>query len=285
MCLRRKRHNRRDSITSRADTFITRPDWEKRGSAWTTQSSPSVEEVFVSYDEGRSHRLSDRRPSTPTVTHSSPYAPSSRTLPALPEGQSMAGSPTTEGGTGGSWSRPLRSLLGSSYARSSTSQPRRQTNLPPYSPGQNGTYLTSETSIVEEKAAKLRYAAGINPPIAGPSNARASTNAPSEIMSVFGQPPSERRESAMTTYSHLHSLIHPSPPARPTVDTNFRHVASPESAMSSEQANSAMPLLRQTHWPEHAKRSVTSTISDGSAARPDSDIIPFEAFIMSKYGE
>lgn len=300
LCLRRKRRSRRPRFrNSRAESIIVRPDWEKRASTWTAQSGPSVEEVFVSYDEGRSQRLSDRwiSPTAPSsVSHSSPHTLSSRTLPALPEGQSVSGSPTTEEGTGGSWSRPLRSLLGTSYARSSTSQsPRRQTNLPAYSPGHNGTHFTTSsegyTSAENEKAAQLRYVAAIDhPATAGPSNVqRESTVAPSEFMSVYGQPPSERRESAMTAYTHVQSMINPplsrspSMPLRPTVNTNVRY-ASPASAVSSVQATSAEPLLNQV-WPEarnNGKRSVagmSGVSNEGSAARPDSDIIPFEAFM------
>jgi hypothetical protein len=103
----------------------------------------------------------------------------------------------------------------------------------------------------------------------------------------------------MTTYSHLHSLIHPSPdvpspsvhPLRPTVNTNIRYTSNPASATSSIQANSAMPLLKRADRPDDrntdSKRSVAgmSTISsEHSAARPDSDIIPFETFMSSRIG-
>lgn len=325
----------------------------------------------MSYDEGREQRLSDRWASSPSsmrfgtyrqchtvqsrqqgqmvLPYDTPAGASGRTLPALPEGLSMSGS-STERGTAESWTRPLRSLLGSDYTRSIVDDsPRRETNLPPYTLGDNGTYLSTSSSgsnteagaragastssesyatAEAEKALLYTLAHGgqgsnysksslereTNPssgyPRTGPSYAeRASTIVPSEVLSIFGQPPSEHRDSAMTGYSHLHHMFGPSPvppsppvpsvpPVRPRVNTDLtslRHASGPASAISSVPAHSAMPLLRtpgrspgrsasDDEWEERRLRgiSVVSGGSGRSAARPDSDVIPFETFVSAR---
>ena len=320
ICLHCRRRQRRLRIDSLHEHYVAHPDSEKRGSGgvWSGRSgTPSiVDEVFVSYDEGRNQRLSDRWRPSPTSSSTSPSSAwrshtgshSQPILAALPEGQSILATPLTEDSTGGSWSRPLRSLLGSSYTGSSVPQSkRRETSLPPYTPGMNGSYLADVAtgssaalpSVSEEKAAQLAYAlrAGSTAPaLAGPSGVPrpASTVADSEVMSVFGAPPSERRESSMTQWSNVPLPPAPSiPPFRPTVITDLagRYASSPASAVSSATpgANSAMPLLAD--FPETKRARSTGALSvvsgqsgqtEDSAARPDSDIIPFEAFFASK---
>ena len=89
------------------------------------------------------------------------------TLPALPE--SVTNLPLADGSTNDSWSRPLRSLLGSTYTHSSSGRSLgRQPSLPPYTPGANGTYDSYSTersqgsggnqfaSVMEEKQAQFK---------------------------------------------------------------------------------------------------------------------------------
>ena len=438
--IRRRRRQRLACSAARSswssDIYV-RPHSEKRHSSggWSGHSGPSIQDIFVSYDQGREQRLSDRWARSPEggmsrsssgsvppgvyrspqsqsrrLPYDTPAAASGRTLPALPEGQSMAGSPTEEGaglsgilgnqGSERSWTRPLRSLLGSEYTRSVVDHsPRRETNLPPYTPGANGTYLSSlssgsgsgsgsitgsgqgagsaarstggsglgssgETYTTAEAEKALLYTLAHSGQGSANSNVktspgrdaltsrsgrfgiadhpfasadyedrseeRASTIAASEVLSVFGQPPSEHRDSAMTAYSHLQHFFTPSPaplvppaptappaptvpPLRPRVNTDLtslRHASGPASvlsSMSSIPAHSAMPLLRQVgaspgvsetsagspdDWRERYEREERrlrgiSSVSGGSgrsAARPDSDVIPFETFMESRAG-
>ena len=159
------------------------------------------------------------------------------------------------------WNRnrhgPLHSLLGSSYSRSEVDDAKRQTNLPPYTPGINGTFVPgmttsssegsdaricfptaseekagqlrrmleaakSETSLTTPPAESSRPSMNSNPSIKSSSCAvpllrsgtrqaesnvnghrhsiadRSSAGPSSDVMSVYGQPPSERRDSSMT---------------------------------------------------------------------------------------
>ncbi|KAK1922635.1 hypothetical protein DB88DRAFT_495781 [Papiliotrema laurentii] len=316
---RRRRRAKAAAPMPSAMTSHTDSQAEKRSSVggwsgFSGLSGHSAEEVFVSYESGRSQRLSERwtSPTSPGDSrqlHRNPSVPSTRTLPALPEGQSMQGSPVTEDGSNGTWSRPIRSLLASSFTTDSDTH-RRETHLPPYSPGQTGTAFTENSpsdpfpSSEYEKAAQLLQAVRVPPgssiiDTAGPSRhiARASTVAPSEVLSVFGQPPSERRDSAMTSFSHLPMsqtpLPHSSPalpPTRPKINTDVdtRHASTPVSALTSSPIHSAMPLLRASPvsaWRDlqaskHGRSTTTGSVvsNDGSAARPDSDVIPFETF-------
>jgi hypothetical protein len=332
--------------------------------------------MFVAYDLRDSQSNPDRwsNPISPTSLRSMssgeiPYGgrstPGQRTMSALPESftdSPMQRSPDTDA-SGNTWTRPIRSLLGSSYTRSSRAPSRRQTNLtnlPPYTPGDNGTYLPDNEenrdapqaypTAIQEKEAQLEHLRRINAhtsngassstsprgltaaPVVAPAERPRppSTAAPSEIMSVYGQPPSERRDSAMTSFSapglpyiyrqqHISSLptrseidedLGQSPiPSRspngrptPTVDTSFLDRAGPSrpSATSSIAANSAMPLLDSphrahvwnspfqdtsrsgalTHKSSMTAMSTRSAQSEAqSAARPDSDIIPFDTFL------
>ena len=287
-----------------------------------------------------------------------------RTLAALPEGQSVRGSPISEEGTAGSWSRPLRSLLGSDYVRSEHS-PRRETNLPPYTPGANGTYLSTASgdaavamdrvgqsgvsatpgvselrldtgggnyTTAEAEKAMLYALAHAGPNIdqqvesevVGQSSRRraephhahphrtlassqdgTSTVAPSDVLSIFGQPPSERRDTAMTAFSHLHHMFVPaSASSIPSISAQpgVRAVGDVDSAPRAEDGEG----LRRTFDPfadenrrspggtsapavveeERSLRgvSVVSGLSGRSAARPDSDIIPFDAFMGGQGG-
>ena len=388
---RQRRSARESSSTLRPGSTVPySASGEKRNSVWSSNSSPSLEEVFVSYDQGRGQRLSDRWHASSTSSngglrspdstsgatgsgsgsasghsHGRPERPSNLALPTLTETSENGGqteSPSAD--KNGTWTRPLLSFLGSSYTRSSHTGSRRQTKLPPYTLGNTNTNmstLTGEYPTAEsEKAAQLQNIIAI----AGPSrnldhtqghsyadnlidandglDARASTVPPSEVMSVFGQPPSERRESAMTTMSSaipqpfITSSIVPAMRPTPKVNTTMldRHHSSPQSAVStlSGPVNSASPLLpaptlaqsrsgsnsnpasafasasissppsaysiRET-WPvsldNDDNASITSGVSHrdrkrtlstrsrvseaGSAARPDSDVIPFESFI------
>lgn len=305
--------------------------YEKRNSEWSNASEPDQDEVFVSYSQALGQRMSDRwlSPTSPqryggstcgsrsdeghsTFTHdrTSPYP---RGRAALPESTTI--SPATER-SNASWTRPLRSLLGSSYTRSSRAPSRRATNLPPYTPGENGTYDSTDGTTATQghyplsgdEKAQIHYALGMGidpsnmPGPSRPSMRPPSSSTPSEIMSIFGQPPtSERRGSTTTTLDFPRALVSSARP-QPRVNTSFDHI-SPESAVSSLPANSAIPLLRaggvgtgfspmmgEYDWGRErggdmrGKRDTASTrsgVSESSAARPDSDVMPFEDFIHS----
>ncbi|RXK38482.1 hypothetical protein M231_04247 [Tremella mesenterica] len=152
--LRRRRPSRRHSSTTQ--TMSLRPDqigsWEKRGTVYSTSSSPSEEDmnVFVSYEAGKGQRLSDRwndgvSPKSPrsarsgrdgsirsdtTTPRASPYPRGGGGLgPLQPVAESSQISPELSSGeSAASWIRPFHSILGSNYARSS----RRVTALPAY---------------------------------------------------------------------------------------------------------------------------------------------------------
>jgi len=276
-----------------------------------------MDEVYVSYDQGRNQRLSDRWRTSPASTtsasrsHRSPTgAPSQQSHPAQPGESSTAGIPGSEEGTAGSWTPPLRSLLGSPYTGSSASQSRRETNLQPYTPGMDGSHLADDgiassaalPSVEEDKAAQLRYVlksgSGIDLPASAdcpPRLTRHPSIVPdSKVVSVLGAPPSERRESGMTQGTSLpHEPPTSIPRTRPTVTTDLagRHASSPASAVSSATpgVNSAMPLL--AYSPEARRTKSIGGLSavsgarghtEQSAARSDSDIIPFETFLASR---
>ena len=262
--------------------------------------------------------------------------------PARDRGPNAAEAGGGENGTNESWRNPLRSILGASYARSSLQphEARRDTRLPPYTPGENGTYDSERTTSSEgnepfpnaaaEKAAQLAYmekalpslsageAMSMSPSGPGPSSprtfphqrgngttsTRASTVTPSEVLSVYGQPPSERRESAMTSLSNIGTMSSfPFPPSpsdplpafppsptinpfeggravRPKVNTNIYRSSQPSSSASSVPANSAVPLLRSPEremWlAATTSRRSTSHFSTASVdgTRPDSAILP-----------
>jgi hypothetical protein len=310
--------------------------------------------VFVSYDQALGQRLSDRwlSPTSPR-RHGSEYASdeghstssrggygngngsrgiaSQTHLPALPE--SNTNSPTDN--SLGTWTRPFQSLLGSRYSASDVSSPsrsRRGTNLPPYTPGENGTYDPTTMQqhhflTAEQEKAQLNRAN------TGPSrfsdrhpqsqHRATSSAAPSEIISIFGAPPSERRGSTATTdVEPFPSSLVSSARPQPTVNTNYNNNQSQhhntrigDSPASSQQANSAAPLLRhgareynpfagnghevtlEERWADEEEedrdrdRGSTGTGrhtsgsrsvgSVGSVARPDSDVMPFENFLNS----
>ena len=178
-CLRKRRPTRPLSQSTAAISLNDQSNnWEKkRASVYSAQSNNSADDVFVSYDDGRAQRLSDRWHASPVSASSSRSGQRllrtvSAHMPSVPESsttspaESSAASPA-------SWVRPFHSILGSNYARSS----RRVTALPAYtleSSESEGTHSTGGpavglvetettwTSAEAEKAA-LGKAFGVSP--------------------------------------------------------------------------------------------------------------------------
>ena len=269
-------------------------------------------QISTSHSSGRTHRSSGSRRDEDSSTNTSPSTPHRYAPPAIllanvtsrsrtPEPERPERPDRPEG-----WHRPLRSLLGSSYSRSDPGDHRRQTNLPPYTPGEHGTCPTSISegpegqisfggsgngfpTATEEKADQLRrMMAAANPSPSSPDVGRGgpsisrnfstqplscampddgtrrgtlahrsevdrtSSIPPSDVMSVYGQPPSERRDSMMTAFTVGDALGVPSVPMpstrpQPRVITDLsrdrpRELDGP-STLSSGATNSAQPLL------------------------------------------
>ncbi|ORX39224.1 hypothetical protein BD324DRAFT_649308 [Kockovaella imperatae] len=280
-------------------------EWRRvpSGTSASTNTSTST-----SSDSSQSHRSRSDREST---TDDSPMTPAHRAPPAVLLANVQAQAAALKDDRPEGWQRPLRSLLGSSYARSDTGDMKRQTNLPPYSAGLGTIEQGSEGRIQftgaatllptasDEKMEHFRRMLAVadgssntsnrSPPahvqIHGPSTVHASVQPsscaltddarfsmapwsgidrmsslpPSEVMSVYGQPPSERRESNMTSFTmqldpgiRTPLALRPSM-SRPTprVITDLsdsradrrRDQGEPPSSLSSGAANSAVPLL------------------------------------------
>ncbi|WVQ81145.1 hypothetical protein IAT38_003267 [Cryptococcus sp. DSM 104549] len=102
--------------------------------------TPSIDEVFVSYDEGRGQRLSDRWYSSPTTSDSQRSTSTPRSaLPALatvPESVQSTHSTSPHSDR----DERIKSLMGSQYATTNYPDSRRGTALPAYTP--EGTYVS-----------------------------------------------------------------------------------------------------------------------------------------------
>lgn len=372
-----------------------------RLSSWASSTTPSVTDIFVSYDEGRNQRLSERwrapggstsaseidhyLASASSATSTSASAPASasghsclsgatksppqvvHSLPQSVRGSTLFAASTAGDSTMTSWTRPLRSLLGSDYdARSRYANSPRVTALPAYTPGENGTYETF-TSYNPRDSPTDTSAGQSHPPVSPyapsgekverPKPARKSS-APSSIMSVFGAPPSEWRQStlsgpptspipffpALNLPPALGAKTHTQGRPSPELDTGIppsgasvtsastiptsnlraafpmpdhRHsqysqnlteiqspissggtAQSPRQATHSNAPPSAFSAPRGTDVDEgidkvnqtqtHQRglsRGAESMHSNKSAARPDSDVIPFEEFMQGKAGD
>lgn len=350
-CLRKRRPARPLSQSTAAISLNDQSNtWEKkRASVYSAQSNNSAEDVFVSYDDGRAQRLSDRWHASPVSASSSRsgqrlFRTLSPQMPSVPE--STATSPSeSSAASPASWVRPFHSILGSSYARSS----RRVTALPAYtleSSESEGTHSTQDhahgpvetettwTSAEAEKAVLDKAYGGSSIPLtrslsdAGPSTAhqqldvvdleslvapsrptstigRLSTVAPSSILSIFGAPPSLHRTSSIpgdarseidrasrpTINTDVATLFRPSAPTPSRGDKSGGIIMSPFTvngsvARASLMSGTSSPGSALRAWialpptafvPMGRSRTQSSVVSERSAARPDSGIVPTDS--------
>ncbi|ORY33124.1 hypothetical protein BCR39DRAFT_332826 [Naematelia encephala] len=287
---------------------------DDKASSTRSRSTGSDGEVFVSYDEARD-RLSPQwhSPSIPRSIEQDLLIATITSSSSPLNDQS----PTTTTTTTRNRPRPTDSVM---TVLSSSPNDRRITELPAY-PGETDT--TSDPSFPDEKVAAttvepihLHLHRGSGDP--GPSTARRqeSIGPPSDFMSVYAAPPSERDDPESTTFSSLDSQLPlPFPPLSPMsphlptlISPNHLRSRSSTSIVPGPESagESALDLNRATaertskslsaskppsafsqygEWPSTPRTRHSRTrsgVSDApSAARPDSDVLPFEDFIAA----
>ncbi|KAK4683860.1 hypothetical protein P7C73_g6355, partial [Tremellales sp. Uapishka_1] len=245
----------------------------KRASAYSTSSVPSMDEVFVSYADARSQQLSSRSGGSNPAT--SPRSPMNRRISpvALPYDlpSSSDGSPTTFHSSG------IQSLLGSAY-----SPQRRGTALPAYTPGENGTFDSTPTPTTDDGAdnASRTFLSAAEEKTLKAERERRRSLAQSSITSVFGAPPSERRMSAATAAT-AHTESHPMPKIELETSPQRLQALATLTANAPPSAFPRSPGEEEDNEGRRGRAMTTSShMSHGSAARPDSAVIPWDEFVL-----